>query len=279
MALSATLGGFDLTTQDSFGVQWTVAQLDGEGASASTIEVVQKPRANGGWAGTAFLAPRHLALSGLIIAPDQANLVAALDRLNVAASLGTTPLTVVEAGQTRIYQVRREDVVIFQYVTDVIATWSVQFVCLDARKFGNALTGSTFLPASTGGLTWGHAWPETWTATTISGTVSLTNPGNAAGPVVLRIDGPTTGPQIAHTSAANASIVTFSSSLVLGAGEWLTVNMDTRQALANDQSNRAAYITSRGWSQFDPGVNTWSFSASSYNALSKLTVSATPAWI
>jgi hypothetical protein len=60
-------------------------------------------------------------------------------------------------------------------------------------------------------------------------------------------------------------------------GEWLTINMDTHQVLANDQANRAQYITSAGWSGFDPGVNVWAFSASSYNAASMLTVTATPA--
>lgn len=113
-------------------------------------------------------------------------------------------------------------------------------------------------------------------ATTVTGQVSLTNPGNESGPVVIRIDGPCTGPVVTHVSTGNALV--FSSSLVLQDGEFLLVDMDARTALANGQSNRAGYITSRGWSSFDPGQNTWSFSAARYNSRSQLSVAAVPAW-
>lgn len=113
-------------------------------------------------------------------------------------------------------------------------------------------------------------------ATTITGQVSLTNPGNESGTVVLRIDGPCVGPVVTHVSTGAALV--FSSSLVLREGEWLEVDMDARTALANGQSNRAGYITSRGWSAFDPGLNTWAFSAARYNSDSQLSVAAVPAW-
>lgn len=113
-------------------------------------------------------------------------------------------------------------------------------------------------------------------ATTITGQVSLTNPGNESGPVVLRIDGPCVGPVVTHVSTGNA--IVFSSSLELRAGEFLEIDMDARTALANGQSNRAGYITSRGWSAFDPGRNTWAFSAARYNSQSQLSVTAVPAW-
>jgi hypothetical protein len=113
-------------------------------------------------------------------------------------------------------------------------------------------------------------------ATTVTGQVGLTNPGNESGPVVLRIDGPCVGPVVTHVSTGNALV--FSSSLVLQSGEFLLIDMDARTALANGQSNRAGYITSRGWSAFDPGDNAWSFAAQQFNSQSRLTVSAVPAW-
>lgn len=113
-------------------------------------------------------------------------------------------------------------------------------------------------------------------AQTVTGQVSLTNPGNESGPVVLRIDGPCVGPVVTHVSTGNA--IVFSSSLELRAGEYLEIDMDARTALANGQSNRAGYITSRGWSAFDPGRNTWAFSAARYNSQSQLSVTAVPAW-
>lgn len=113
-------------------------------------------------------------------------------------------------------------------------------------------------------------------AKTVTGQVSLNNPGNESGSVVIRIDGPCAGPVVTHVSTGNALV--FSSSLVLRAGEFLVIDMDARTAMANGQSNRAGYITSRGWSAFDPGPNTWAFSAASYNSASQLTVTAVPAW-
>jgi hypothetical protein len=118
--------------------------------------------------------------------------------------------------------------------------------------------------------------PFTIDATTVTGQVSLNNPGNEYGPVTLRVDGPCVGPVITHVSSG-AQLV-FSSSLVLGVGEFLLIDSEKRTALANGQASRAGYITSRGWPSFQPGQNTFSFTAAEYRAGSMLTVSGLPAW-
>lgn len=273
---AALIGDLDVTAQELSGVQWSVNSMDGWGTSSSTISVLQKPRQPGGWAGDAFATPRHVSLTGLVSAPSQELLVDALDRLFAAASLNGFVLTIAESSRTLVANARREDVVLFTYITDLLASWSVQMVAVDPRKFGAPLTASTFLPASTGGLQWADRWAQKWPATVVSGQVSLINPGNEVGSVVLRVDGPVTGPRIGHVGTG--AVLVFSSSLVLGVGEWLTVDMDKHTAMANDQASRSSYITSRGWSGFDPGVNVWSFAATSYDPASKLTVTATPAF-
>jgi len=275
MAFQALIGSLDVTAREASGVQWSTATMDGLGASSSTLQVIQKPRQSGGWAGDAFSTPAHYVLSGLLQAPTQDLLTNARDRLIAAASLSGTVMQVTEASKVWTSVVRREDEVIFTYVTDVVARWSVQFIAVDPRKFGLPLSGSTFLPSSSGGLTVPFTVPFAINSTVVSGQVSLTNMGNAPGRVVIRLDGPLTGPQVTHSGSALP--LTFASSLVLGAGEWLTVDMDRRTALANDQASRNSTITSRGWSAFDPGPNTWSFTATGYNALSKMTVTAYPA--
>ena len=113
-------------------------------------------------------------------------------------------------------------------------------------------------------------------AVTVTGQVSLVNPGNETGPVRLRIDGPCRGPVVTHVSSG-AQLV-FSSSLVLGAGEWIDVDMEARTVLANGQASRAPWITSRGWAGFTPGENTWAFTAAAFDADARLTVVATPSW-
>ena len=123
-----------------------------------------------------------------------------------------------------------------------------------------------------GGLTVPYVIP----AVTATGQVSLTNRGNEPGPVRLRIDGPCVGPVVTHVSTG-AQLV-FASSLVLRAGEWLDVDMENRTVLANGQASRNGWITSRGWSAFDPGANSWAFTATTYNPAARLTVSAVPSW-
>jgi hypothetical protein len=245
MPFRAVIGSLDVTADEYSGVRWSTALMEGLGSTGSSIQVIQKPRQAGAWAGDAFATARHPVLSGMIQAPTQDLLIDARNRLIDAAALSVTSLAVTEGSSSWTMYVRREDEVIFTYITDVSARWSIQFVALDPRKFGTALTGSTLLPMSSGGLTVPFTVPFTIASTVVSGQVSLTNPGNATGSIVLRIDGPCTGPVVTRTGVTGSSLI-FASSLVLNAGEWLTVNGDKQTALANDQANRASYITARG---------------------------------
>lgn len=272
------IGALNLNAVDEFGVQWVTDKdgVKGWGAPQGTLEVVQKVRQSGGWAGLSFSKSRPMVLSGTTIAPTPDLASDALDRLNDACSLDDTLLTVVESGRARWCTVRRDGDVIPVWLNDIAFTWSVQVVAPDPRKFADELTASTTLPSSSGGFVYPHVYPYEIDAVTVSGQVSLENVGNQAGPVLLRIDGPCTGPVVTHVGSGLALV--FASSLVLGAGEWLTVDMEARSVLANDQASRSGYVVSRGWSQFTPGMNTWAFTAASYDPASRLTVTATPAW-
>ncbi|MEK6310283.1 MAG: hypothetical protein V4755_06210 [Curtobacterium sp.] len=276
--LSFTLGGIPFGDVDEFGVDWSIEKFDGwMGATKSTSEITQKPRQSGGWRSTGYSGARSIAASGKIYAPDAAALADAFDRLNDAIPAGVDrTLVVTYAGTTRWVTVQQSDDILPGWETDVIGTWSIQVESTDWRKFGEALTGSTKLPSTSGGLTIPFTIPFTINAVTVTGQVGLNNPGNESGPVVLRVDGPCIGPIITHASTGKALV--FSSSLVLQAGEFLLIDMDARTVLANGQANRAGYITSRGWSAFDPGDNTWAFTAAQYDPNSQLTVSAVPAW-
>lgn len=334
--VSFVLGGIPFGKIDEFGVDWSVEKLDGwSGATKSTSEVTQRPRQSGGWRSTGYSDARSIAASGKVYAPDAAALVDAFDRLNAAIPAGVdVMLTVTDAAGTRWVPVQQSDDVLTDWLMPTIGTWSLQVSSTDWRKFGDALSGVTQLPSTSGGLAIGGSDTGSTTglytpdqaqaaadaaglmvdqptnglypllqkdgspastsyvnvliltaaltvpfqinATTVTGQVNLNNPGNESGPVVLRIDGPCTGPVVTHVSTGNALV--FSSSLVLQDNEFLLIDMDARTALANGQANRADYITSRGWSSFDPGDNTWAFSAARYNSESQLSVAAVPAW-
>jgi len=275
-----SLGGLlTLNSVDGNGVLWRVNPdgFTGWGEPASTLSPTQKPRQSGAWAGDAFNVFRTMTIAGTITAPSPSLLNSSIDNLLTAVTNAGFVLSVTENGFTRSTTVRKQGETLTPKITNLIAAFSIQVVAVDPRKLGTPLTGVTLLPASTGGLVLPITVPFAITSTIVSGQVTLTNPGNEEGPVKLRIDGPCTGPVITHSGAVGSSLV-FSSSLSLGVGEWLTIDMDKRTALGNDQASRSSYITSRGWSQFDPGVNVWAFAASAFNAASQLTVTATPAW-
>jgi hypothetical protein len=278
ITLSSSASTVVLNSQDANGVKWIVRGFDGWGSVSPTIQVVQKPRQQGGWAGLSYGTPRYVMVQVMVVAPSPSALTAALDSIYAAVDFGNCTLTVAEAGFTRSLTVRRNSQVEHSRVTNTIANVQFQVVAVDPRKLGSTLTQQTALPSTAGGLTVPFTVPFTITSTVVSGQINLTNPGNEAGPVVLRIDGPCTGPIITHTSSATTQALVFSSNLSLGSGEFLLVDMDKRTALANGQTTRAGYITSRGWSSFDPGANSWAFTASTYNSGSLLTVTATPAW-
>lgn len=273
-----TLGDLNLFGDDEFGVSWFVPRggLDWSGAPATTLELMQRPRGHGAWSGASYRQARSYSLTAVLQAPNRALAEAAVDRALGAAPLDGALLTVAESSVTRSTMVRRDDEILVTWLNDTSAQISLGLVAADPRKFGATLTGSTGLPSSTGGLTFPHTFPHTFDAVTVTGQVSLFNPGNVAGPVRLRIDGPVTAPVVTHVSSGRSLV--FSSSLVLGAGQWVDVDMDRREVLENGQSSRNGWVTGRGWSAFEPGDNTWAFTAGTYDAGSLLTVYATPAW-
>lgn len=272
-----TLNGQTLNGVDPYGVTWyTVAPIDGwDGSVASSMQTTQKTRAPGAWTGPRELTPRSIGLTGYLVAASTDAAVAAMDRLNAAAALDATILTVQRGSDARSAIVYRQGAPAFSEGNgETIFGWTVDLIAPDPRKFATALNGATGLPSTSGGILFPIVFPVVFNATVVSGRVLLNNPGNAVGPVTLRIDGPVVGPQVTHVGTGRSLV--FGSSLTIGSGEWLEVDMEAQIALANGQSSRNAFINSRQWFGFEPGDNTFAFSAVSGAGL--LTVTATPAW-
>jgi hypothetical protein len=272
-----TLNGMILSDIDAFGVDWSTWQVDGwDGSPPSSLALTQKTRGAGAWTGPRNLAARPLGALGRFVAPDVDSAVAAIDRLNAASGLNGGTLSVQRGSQSRHCTVYRQGEVLLTEETATTYQWTVNLVAPDPRKFGSSITGATGLPSTTGGFTFPHTFPVTIASTIVSGRLVLTNPGNATGPVTLRIDGPVVGPQIAHVSSG--LVLTFASSLTINAGDYLLVNMEAQTALVNGQAaaSRNNMITNRGWFGFDPGSNEFDFSAVSGSG--QLTVTGTPCW-
>lgn len=278
MTTLAQLGDQVLSGVDAFGCKWTLIGLEGwHGSPASTLSPVQKTRSPGAWLSPRQLSPRQLAPSGLVEAPDEDSLRDALDRLNVAAALDGSTLTVTEGALVRTSTVYRQDTPLHTPETDVLAQWSLALVAVDPRKYGDQIVASTGLPTSSGGLTWPVTWPMEWTGVTQSGVVSINNPGNTSAPILIRIDGPCNSPVIRHDGLGVELV--FASSYSLGAGSFLLIDMEKRTVLEGGTASRNQWITSRGWFDLEPGANDLIFGAADYNSTALMTVTTAPAYL
>lgn len=275
-----TVGDLVLDGMDGAGVRWALPKdgLTGWwGSPAPRMSSSPRPGAHGVVVGQSWLEGKTVGLDIWMTAPDRARALDALARFTAACSLDSTTLRVDDEVSLSTQVVRSDD---------VLSTWSnlheakfsVQFLAADPRLTKDPLTGSTGLPSSSGGLSIPFTVPFSIDSNVSTGQVSLTNAGNIAGKVQLRIDGPVVGPIVTHVSSGVQ--IVFASSLELGEGEWITVDMDRREVLAQGQADRGGWVTGRGWSSFEPGVNVWAFGCQgSSNPDARLTVTAWPSWM
>jgi len=219
-----------------------------------------------------------MTLEGTIDAPAPDLLSAAVDQLSAAVRLDSFRLLVAEAGRIRHCEAKRQDEVLISWLDAYTAKFSIQVVAKDPRKFGDLVSASTRLPFSEGGLVRPSTWPRTWTGVSGTGQVTINNPGNTQAPVWLRIDGPLPAGGWTVTHQGKKSSLTFATALSLGSGEFVTVDMDRREVLAQGQAPRSGYVTSRGWFSLDPGDNVIAFSAQNYSSTASLTVTTKPSW-
>ena len=272
------VGDLVMNTIDSYGVQWVLSNLEGWGSPGSTAQATQRAAGNGATMSQAFLKPRVLVGSGSILTEDPSLLTGAIDRLIDAVDLLPFQLTVAEPGLVRTVSVQRQDDVLPKKLNAYEAEFSFQVIAKDPRKFGDLVTATTRLPFSSGGLIRPSTWPRTWTGVSGTGKVTINNPGNTQAPCWLRIDGPLPAGGWTITHQGKQTSLTFATSLALGAGEFVTVDMDRREVLAQGQAPRSGYVTSRGWFSLDPGDNVIAFSAQNYSETASLTVTTKPSW-
>ncbi len=275
-----TLGDLPLFGVDSDGCDWGVdfgSAASWWGSPAPTLPNAQRPRGHGVWVGESWLAGRTIQLDGEVRAPSRWAALGALNRLNAAVAVGGTTLEVVEPDFTTRATVYRSDDVTPAWVDYRTVKFTVQLLAPDPRRLGDPMSDSTGLPSVSGGFTAPFTAPFTVSTNVVSGIVGMTNPGTIDGPVSLRIDGPVVGPVVTHTTSGKQ--IRFASNLSLAAGDWIDIDMVRHTVLANGTASRAGSITSRGWSTFESGDNSWAFSAVSGGAGALLTVVATPAWM
>jgi hypothetical protein len=266
---------------DADGNWWSVTREEGWSTQpAARAQLIDNPVEDGQRSSNLLIAARPIVLGGTIRASDQLRLQRAIDKMSalLAADVREDFLTVAEPHVRRHLVVRRDQVTQIAKMSPYTAVWLLQLVADTARRLGDTLSTFTGLPSTIGGLTFPFTFPFTFNSTVVSGQCSLTNPGDKRGPVTMRIDGPVVAPIVTHKGTGNP--VVFASTLSLGPGEWLDVDLEAHTATANGQASRAGFIDhlATRWSGFDPGPNTWALTAATYNPATRLTVYATPAW-
>ena len=272
------IGNLVLGSIDVYGVRFTIEKFDGWGSPSSSLNLTQRARGHGATGSEPFLHPKVMTVQGLIIVPTADVLEAAEDSLSAAVTLDSFQMLVSKQGIIRNVSAQRQDIIQFTELTDKIARYSIQVVAKDPLKYGDLVTATTLLPSSTGGRTYPATYPITYTGVSNTGVVRINNAGNTQAPVWLRIDGPIPAGGWTVTHVRKKQSLAFASSLALAAGEFVTVDMDRREILAQGQSARAGYVTSRGWFTLDPGANDIAFSAANYSPTALLTVTTKPSW-
>lgn len=275
------LGDLVLNLVDGDGTVWALEDFQGWGGSpGSTLELTQRARDHGATGSEPFFESKVMTMAGRIRANDPLLLSQAIDRLNTAVSLQPFTLMVSESGRIRHCSVQRQDTVLITTAKGSarLAEFSLQIVAKDPRKYGDLVTHTTLLPSSAGGRTYPATYPLIYTGVSNTGIIRVRNEGNTQAPVWLRIDGPIPAGGWTVTHVGKARALTFATALALGSGEFVTVDMDRREVLAQGQSARSGYVTSRGWFSLDPGDNDIAFSAANYSATARLTLTTKPAW-
>ncbi|MEO7260251.1 MAG: hypothetical protein ABI047_03175 [Jatrophihabitantaceae bacterium] len=266
---------------DDLGCRVLVTSVEGWSVlAAPRVDRQDRPYLDGSLSGPSTQPGKAVTIRGVVKAPGQVALLTWIDRFTGLLTDGdrSGTLTAAEAHLTRYLGVQRGDEAIATPRNLFEGDFSMILWADDPKRLGDPLTASTGLPLVTGGLRLPVTLPFTLDSAVATGQCSLFNPGTAPGPVLIRLHGPVIGAsQVTHAGSGPPVAVAFGSALSLPAGQWLDIDMDNQQVLANGQVERAEFVTNPGWSAFDKGRNTWSFAAANYSA-AYIDVIAHPAW-
>ena len=286
--IQLTLNSFPLYGLDDNGCEWHVTFQDVSGlfdGVASTLNTSEKALSDGWYGNLPHLQGRTITIEGHIIGRCTESCIASWNAFKSVLDDSGMRL-VVRLGdlsrQARVFQSASAPMVKWAGVN--ILKFSIGLTSLSPYLYGlGVVSGDTHLPITFGGRTFPYRFEEVgvslsswvWDESIISGGVALSNVGTAPSPVMIRIDGPVTNPQVLH--AGSGHVMAFNISL--GIGHYVTVNGVTHEILVDGTDPVRGRVYRREWSQAEVGLNVWSFSASEYSDLACMTVSFYPAYL
>lgn len=284
-------------TLDSSGVEWVVIKSTGWWDSPPTRSTDVSRLTHGSYPGVVYKAQRVVSLSGMATAPSEAAMYAAIDRVNAVLGDGLLhPLQVSVDSDVRTAAVKlAENGIAVDPFSQLVFDYQITLVAPDPRKHGPAGSPSqgTLPTPATGGL---NATAPGLNATAPGldagtpgqlGFVQVTNTGTApAYPLITFAGNGSSLPAPSLTNQATGDVITYTGTLA--ANESVVINCDEfpylgypeRSVLLQGTADRGNLLSIVGdWPVVPPGQSvTWLFRATSYNALSTVTVELRPAY-
>lgn len=283
-----TLNGFPLYGVDDNGCEWHVTFQDVSGlfdGVASTLKTSEKAMTDGWYGNLPRLQGRTITIEGHIIGRCTESCINAWDAFKSVLDIGGMLLTARLGNISRQVQVWQSgSAPLIKWDGVNILRFSLGLASLSPYLFGlDSVSGVSNLPSSSGGMQFPYCFEGAdgsssswmWSEHIVSGQVALTNVGTAPSPVMIRIDGPVTDPQVLHVGSGR--VMAFGMSL--GSGHYATINGVTHEILIDGTDPTRGRVVRREWSQAEPGMNVWGFNASEYSTAARMTVSFYPAYL
>lgn len=286
--LQLTLNGFPLYGMDDNGCEWHVTFQDVSGlfdGVASTLKTSEKAMSDGWYGNLPRLQGRTITVEGYIIGRCTESCVVSWNAFKSVLDLAGMRLVARLGGIGRQVQVLQSAAApLVKWAGVNMLKFSLGLTSLSSCLYGlESVSGSAFLPSVSGGMSLPYVFDDStgsvsqwkWSENIMSGRVSLSNDGTASSPVMIRIDGPVVDPQVSHVGSGH--VVAFNMSL--GSGHYATVNGVTHEILIDGTDPARGRVVRREWSQADPGMNVWAFSAGEYSAEARMSVLFYPAYL
>ncbi|MEU7186436.1 phage tail protein [Streptomyces sp. NPDC045369] len=242
---------------------------------------VAMPGQHGAWPGQILAGTRVLQWDFSILPDDPADFPAVLDRLRAATALGQEEqeLVVRLAGTRRMMRgrVTRRSLPADRQYTKGEPSGSLVWECTDPRRYSvaevSALVG---LPQAEPGLDWagGLGWPLSWGTAGSTGTVNVTNGGDAPTHPVVEFRGPVVRPSVIQMERGLA----LEYDITLGERDTLTVDCAAGTVMLNGSASRLYTATRNSVPEqaftVEPGSTSMTFRAdmTAYDPRASVTV-------
>lgn len=244
---------------DDYDVTWSMkTPLEGWDSPDLPEGADSKSGDDGLWDNENFFGGRTLTIKGALVAPTYAAREAAEYRLRQAVVRNRLVAFTVNETVPKQVMARRSGRLLITPVTDTLSEYSISLLAPDPRKYATSpITASIAVIAATGGLA------PPWTPPVLlpeldggSSQATLLNAGIYDTPPTITIYGP--GSFISIHNLTTNKHLTFNA-LVLGASDFITINVAAGTALLGGTSPRAPSTGSAviGDFKLDPGENSF----------------------